>query len=560
MNKFRNIFDLEDEETLAPEGLNVDEVLPSEGEEQPLTSPDSTIDNQEFLDETDDSDDMGREEAEARTPDESIKDASNDLLASVPDADKVDEGPAPQSSSMSPLERYKSYMEQYKKLQDQQRKGDLVNGLIAAGGKIGQSAAGRYSGNFNPDQAGNQMLAKMNDRPVQQFEQGQIVQNRGLELQANVNSHDPASPQSRLVREYVKTKLGLNLADDVSAADAQMLLKTVGKPGATHYQQMPMVNQQTGEKIMGSFNPTTNTFQDTAGNILDSRTWVRDYRAQSFIDPKTGERLGFGAGTGKVTGPLTGPGVNAPIVPQKPGDLSSNKPIEINRSFLTAQQAKQVDHAREKYIQEVRDDRNSLNANDRVISVLQAGGELGDLPREIQDQLNRAFGQKGHISDAQLGGLLGKADWKNRVENAVSLGMNGHLTDENRQFLLEVASLIKDQNESYIDKKSKIYADNLYNDLKSSPNLQKYKFGPESMRNLLGVESAVHPAGAPDSNMVQVVSTKSGKSFMLPKDKVKEALKKKLIEPLQEQQSQAAPMPEPEREPASNEEETDTEE
>ncbi len=424
-----------------------------------------------------------------------LNETADDLKSQLSEEAPEEVEPSKALGAGSQLSKFQDYMAQYKKLQDQQRKSDLVAGLAAAGGQVGQAMAGKYSGNFVPDQSGVQMLTKMGERPMQQFEQGMAVEKAGYGLNAERAASDPSSPISHMVRDYAEKRLGLKLDPQVSAADAQMLLKTIGRPTQTKFQQMPMVSQKTGAKIMGTFNPTTNTFQDTAGNQLDSTEWVRDYRAQSFIDPKTQERLSFNAGTGKVAGALTGPGVNAPVVPQKAGDLTANTPIDLNRSFLNAQQAKQVDHTREKFIQEVKDDRNSLNANDRVIQVLEAGEELGDLPREVQDQLNRAFGQKGHISDAQLGGLLGKADWKNRVENAVSLGMEGKLTPENRKFLLDVAKLIKQQNESYIDKKSQIYTQNLYKDLKSSPNLSKYQFGPDSVKGLLGVESAVHPEG-----------------------------------------------------------------
>lgn len=424
----------------------------------------------------------------------------------------------------SRLKKYQDFMDEYKRLQQHRRNTDLVSGLMTAGGQIGQSMAGKFSGNFTPDLSGAKAVQEIGNRPVTDFEQGQVVGSRQIQLGAEKDAHDPASPQSIMVRDYLNKRLGLNLADDVSAADAQMLLKTVGRPGQTKYQKINVVNQKTGEKGIASFNPSTQELEMN-GNKLNPSEWVQDYRSSNFVDPKTGERVGFSAGTGKTTGALTGPGVNAPVMGATPSTPGGQ--VDLNRSFLNAQQAKQVDHAREKFIQEVKDDRNSLNANDRVIQVLQAGGELGDLPREIQDQLNRAFGQKGHISDAQLGGLLGKPDWKNRVENAVSLGTTGKLTDENRQFLLDVANLIKEQNQSYIDKKSDIYTQNLYGDLKNSPNLSKYKFGPDSVKGLLGVESAVRPG------MQRLKEKQSGRIVPIKPEKYDAALKSGLFEKVQ---------------------------
>lgn len=445
-------------------------------------------------------------------------DASEEIAKESNKAMPAIRPPSPQEQQLS---KYQQFMSDYKDLQDQRQKGLLTAGLFQAGGQIGQAVAGKYSGNFKPDESGIETMKALANQPVADFENAQVVKGRGITLQSEMDDHDPKSPKSKMIRDYLNQKIpGLKLADDVSAADAQQLLKNIGKPTQTKFSQLPMVNKHTGEKIMGTFNPTTNTFQDTEGHPLNSREWVRDYRAQTIVDPKTKERFGFSAGTGKLSGQLTGPGENAPIVPEKPGDLQSGENIQLNRSFLNGKQAEQVDHTREKFIQEVKDDRNSLNANDRVISVLQQGGQLGDLPREIQDQLNRSFGQKGHISDAQLGGLLGKPDWKNRFQNAVSLGMTGKLTDENRKFLLDVANMIKQQNQSYIDKKSQIYSNNLYSDLKSAPNLQKYKFGPDAARNLLGVESAVNPDGPQakqDPKIVEFAKTQTSGDYNMAK-------------------------------------------
>lgn len=459
--------DIEQPATMSPEDFNSEPAEPGS---------DADLEN-----EMNDNEDIGNEALRSKPVPKELAEFANRAIA------------ARQSHANPMLDKYQQFMDQYKALQGQREKGNLFADLAQAGGQVGQAMAGKYSGNFKPDESGIAAIRAGAGRPVNDFENAQVVQSRGINLEDEKQARDPSSKMSETYRTYARDRLKMDVADDVSAHDLILLLKSVGKPAQTKFQQLPMVNQKTGEKIMGTFNPSSNTFQDSQGNLLDTREWIRDYRAQSFIDPKTQERLGFSAGTGKVTGALTGAGVNAPIVPEKPGDLQSEQPIQINRSFLNAQQAKQVDHAREKFIQEVRDDRNSLNANDRVLDVLEAGRGMGDLPREIQDQLNRAFGQKGHISDAQLGGLLGKADWKNRVTNYISLGATGKLTDENRQFLIDVAKLIRDQNQKYINRKSQIYTTNLHNDLKSAPNLKKYNFTPDSIKGMLGVESAVNP-------------------------------------------------------------------
>lgn len=188
---------------------------------------------------------------------------ANSVLSEIPQA--------PQAHPS--LNRFQDYLKQYKALQQQQNKGELVNGLLAAGGKIGQSIAGKYSGNFVPDQTGNKMLEEMNKQPLQQFEKGMAVQKAGMGLNAEAAAMDPDSPQSKLVRDYVEKRLGLKLAPDVSAADAQMLLKTVGRPTQTKFQKVngTVTDPDTGveKRISAIFDPSTGSYKDsTTGQAL----------------------------------------------------------------------------------------------------------------------------------------------------------------------------------------------------------------------------------------------------------------------------------------------------
>ncbi len=243
-----------------------------------------------------------------------------DTEEELDDADAIGEDLASKSKPLShkptsspesdQMNRFKQYMEDYKRLQQQQRKGDLVNGLIAAGGKIGQSIAGRTSGNFVPDPAGNAMLAKMNDRPVQQFEQAQIVNGRGMQLQAENNSMDPASPQSRLVRDYVEKRLGLKLDDNVSAADAQMLLKTVGRPTQTKFQKVNgSAPQQDGsmKRMSAIFDPGQGVYIDP-----ETRQVIPGFMSEGLnpyqvvTDPKTGLKSTFNKSSGGAMNSIQG--------------------------------------------------------------------------------------------------------------------------------------------------------------------------------------------------------------------------------------------------------------
>lgn len=444
--------------------------------------------------ESDDNDDLQRRlSAAIGSPDPSlsaIQSPEAELMAS----------PAP-SKAPSRLDQYKDYMEQYKKLQQGRKNSDLVSGLAAAGAQIGQSMAGKYSGQFQPDMSGVQVLNKMAERPVQDFEQGQVVQSRGLQLKGLTDAADPASPQSRLVRQYLNQRLFKDnpLGEDISANDAMMLLKTVGKPGTEKASQVPLINQKTGEKTTGVWHPIQQTFTDLAGMPLGA-DYIRDYRAQSFVDPMSHERLGFSGGTGKVTGALTGPGVNRGV-PAAGGP--EGKPVELTRNMLTSGQAKQLDSTRKSFLTEVRDDRKAVNSADRVLQVLDAGQSVGDLPAEIQDQMSRAFGQTGHITDAQMGRALGRSDWKSKLNLAKSMFFEGKIDDENRQFLMDVMKVIRDQNQQFIRNKAKAHVASLHKDFSTSDNLRKYKISPHQIENLMSVEESASSAEKPQKAIIK---------------------------------------------------------
>lgn len=452
--------------------------------------------------------------------------------------DSSDELAPPIKSSNSQLDKFQQYMADYKKLQDQRRNADLVNGLIAAGGKIGQSIAGKYSGNFNPDQSGNQILAKMAERPVQDFEQKQIVQSRGMQLQSETESHDPESRVSEAYRNYFiqrilpKDKDGkpdVSMFPNIqqySASDVQNLLKMVGKPVQEKATQVPLVNQKTGEKVTGVWHPVHQTFTDLEGKPLGAE-YIRDYRAQTFIDPMSQERVGFSGGTGKTTGPLTGPGVNR-AVPAVPSE--GEAPVQLTRQMLTGQQAKQVDQARKEFMHEVKNDRQAVNSADRVLQVLESGKSFGDLPAELQDQMSRAFGQTGHITDAQMGRALGRSDWKSRLNLATSMFLEGKLDDDNREFLQEVMTVIKDQNQQFIRNKAKAHVSNLYKDLSTSPNLSKYKIKQDQLADMISVEEAASSATKPAAKPKMLKEKQSGRVVPIKADKYDDALKSGLFE------------------------------
>lgn len=219
------------------------------------------------------------------------------------------------------LDRYQAFMDQYKALQNQRQKGLLTAGLFQGAGQIGQAMAGKYSGNFKPDESGIETMRQLANQPVADFESGQKVQKLGTELQDEQAMRDPDSAVSKTYRQYAKERLKLDLKDDVSAFDLQNLLKAAGKPQASKFATHPMINQQTGEKIEAKVDMTTGQAYDLNNNPLD-RNWIRNYADKATKNPNTKELNVFSPATGRITKELSGPNIREQIEPKQMKDSS----------------------------------------------------------------------------------------------------------------------------------------------------------------------------------------------------------------------------------------------
>ena len=340
--------DLEDKDESVEEPTEEsDTEVPPEKEKAIKEEPESTDEDKDFGKEFDDSEDTGDNEAdESRNlpgaVDQALKDdkqekpkptefGNGNLLSDENNAverENTDDLEAPITRAVAnqnpQLDRYQQFLDDYKKLQDQRRKGDLVNGLIAAGGKIGQSMAGKYSGNFVPDQNGNQMLAKMNERPTQDFEQNQVVQGRELQLQSEMSAHDRKSPQSVMVRNYLNQRLGMNLPDTVSASDAQMLMRTVGRPQNSKFQSKTGVyidDDGKEHKILASYDPSSGKIYNTTTHqeIPNDRFVPEGLNPYQIVKGEHGQQEQFNKSRG---------GTPTNVVNQPGADKAAN-PVEL---------------------------------------------------------------------------------------------------------------------------------------------------------------------------------------------------------------------------------------
>lgn len=381
------------------------------------------------------------------------------------------------------LDKYQKFMEDYKKLQEQRQGGLLTAGLLQAGGQVGQALAGKYSGNFKPDESGIETIKQMANRPVTDFEDAQKVQKSGIGLQDDMESRDPSSHMSQVYRDYARKRLNMpELTDETSAFDIMNLLKGVGRPP-----------QQKGGQIVRTFNPQTGQVEvkvfDPTSMSLQSLNETAGFALQPRVDPRTGETMIVNPATGQRQGNLTGPSPMA-----KPDE--KGKSVQVTRENLTTKQQERLDKTREKFLDDTKDDRTAINAAQGIKATLASGKEIGgDILREIQNQLARGSGEKGAMTDRDVAPFGGRQSLLARVQRAVQMSANGTLPDEDRKFLTQVADVMEKRAQGYVANKSDFFIDTMHQDLNSAPNFKNQELDRESIRNLIGVSSAVMPVG-----------------------------------------------------------------
>lgn len=506
-----DIEELEDE----PEDKHEDtEALPEKEEESTPAHEDS---------------DSDKEVKDAEETEKELGERADDLQSQLPEEteesqpqSKISVKPQITSSTNPALDKFQQYMQEYRRLQDQQRQGALVNGLIAAGGKIGQSMAGKYSGNVVPDQTGNQVLAQMNQLPLQQFEQGQVVQGRGMQLQSELAANDPNSPQSRLVRDYIRTRFpGLNIPDNMSASDAAMLMKTVGRPIQTKFQKVngTWTDPETGasKRMSAIFDPTTGSYKDPdSGKALPGFLAEGLNPFQVTTNPNTGQREVFNKSRG-VSG--------APIATGQAPIGQATTPQEVNASLDPVTRKELNDKITPAFNKETEKIQQRLNHVPVILQRLEEAqsnpAALPQLKAEMArfDVGDQRLAQQELEMFAKRQGYKGLADWAQaKTEGTIS----PDFANDMRQAITHVSQNLHEQLSDAAEKHAKVLTNRL-------PPGQKVD--PKTVAPLIYGEYT-SSTKQPKDDMVSVVSAKTGKSIMLPRNKVQEALDKKLIKPL----------------------------
>lgn len=425
--------------------------------------------------------------------------------------------------SPHPYQRYADMLGSYQDLINKRNSNNAMLGVLAGGQIAGQAIAGGRSGKFDTDLSNIKMLQDMNNQGVQDYTNSVKQQGLDINLKDMQQMRDPTSKVSEFYRGMAKQR-GLPITPDMSAFDIQNMAKVIGKPGQAKWRSTQMINQKTSEVMQGKIDQLTGKIYDANDQPLGS-DWVEHSKAanRTFVDPKTQERMGFDSTTGKTTGFKTGPGITAPVMPPSGAQNGEQPEFELNRSYLNTQQAKQLDTERKTFDNDVKDNRNAIVAAQRVLDNLKLGKKVGaDDVAEIRNQLALAYGQKGHITDTSLTRTLAKPDWQSQFDSATSLATKGTLDDANRQWLMQMAQGLKNQNQKFLVQKAAVHTNNLYQDWATSPNLSKYKINPDHVAKMLSVEQA---AMKPD--MVYVKGADSGRTFAVTADQAKNLIASK---------------------------------
>lgn len=455
------------------------------------------------------SEDIAKEELAKKSISQEINENADELLATLKPGQQSTEIPVEPPSR---LDRYQNFINEYRKLQDQRKNSDLVAGLMASGGKIGQSMAGKYSGKFDPDMSGVNLIKQMGERPVQDLEQQQIVSSRGIQLQGLQNANDPKSPQSRLIRDYLKTRLGIELGDDVSAADAQMLLKTIGKPASG--------SKQFQTKAV--YNPTTKTvemrvFDTSTGKLVDDQNLISGFAQKTVTDPRTKEVSNFNPALGAVTKKLTGPeSLETAAGAQEP---------ELSKANLDTRTIELVDDTRKALLDDTKDDRTALNAAKSIGDILDTGEALdGDILRLIQNKFARASGERGAMTEQDVAPYGGRQAVLDRISRNVKNWTSGKIPDTDREFLRSISKAMVKRSQEDINNRANFFTTNVHRDIVgTNKNLKNVK--PEAVKKLLGVDTLTS-----EEEKVKVRYKATGQVGLIPKKNLKKALASKKYE------------------------------
>lgn len=476
-------------------------------------APEALEDDKPEVPSEDDTDDVP--EARPETEEEDTSQSPEETTKEIEEAEALqpmEQAALQESKPSSPADKYRNFLDTYQKLQKQRQTGDLVAGLVGAGDKIGQSMAGRYSGNVKPDLSGVELLQQQAGKPVTDFEQAQVVGGRGLQLQGLMNAADPNSQQSKLTRQYLSQRLGLNLSDDVSAQDAAAMMKMVGRPMQTKYQKVngTWVDPTTGkaQRMSAIFDPGTGTYKNAdTGKALPGFLAEGLNPFQITKDPNTGQNQILNKSRGIVS-PLDNG--QAPV-----GEATT--PQDVNASLDPVTRKELNDKVTPAFNKETEKIQQRLN---HVPVILQRLDEAQTNPAalpQLKAELARFDVGDQRLAQQELEMFAkrqGYKGWEDLLQAKTQGTISSDFADDMRTAISHVSDNLKDQISQAAEKHAKTLANRM-------PPGQKVD--PQVIAPLLYGD--YKPKQSADT--VHVRNLETGQDLIIPRSNLKKALDSK---------------------------------
>jgi hypothetical protein len=421
---------------------------------------------------------------------------------------------SPIASPQNPaLTRYQQFMDEYKRLQEKRASDQRLIGLMSAGSTIGQSIAGGASGNFKVDPNAYAMAEKIANRPVEDFEQGQVVNSRQMQLKNEMDSNDPASPKSALIRKYFKEKLNIPLEENVSAADAMELIKTVGRPSQTQTKTQQVTFVADGKTYQGFFDPYRNGYFDDSGkqHFNVQKVWAPTITK----DPLTEQLTQVQRVAGEV--PTAQPIKSAGYIKDKKVAERSEDPQQVYTNLTKAEQ-EQINIAKKDYVSETKEIRSNFEEIDSIYKGLDQAVTNSATAAQMGTRIASAF-QKGVLSDKDVERYVQRKGLVNFIKDSSSRMASG-------TFSPSLVAELKEAMDLYRVALAKSMESNAQQKANLAAKRIPTKVDPKMIVPLISGEFAEKPT---DDNLVDVISAKTGQKLKLPKNKVEEARKKGLI-------------------------------
>lgn len=402
--------------------------------------------------------------------------------------------------------------------------------VIAKGFAMGQGAK------IDDNDAGIKRLTAQAQQPVKDIQNTLDLasnsigaQSKAMQLEEAEKMADPGSDISKYYREQAYALLKKiapdtdysGKLDNMSASQLQKL------PGMKNMGQMPRADWIATDRVDSKGNPIRFNKMTGEYSLANGQTISPgDYTARDILrkDELTGQ-YGIGNAQGMRVLPTNYSGTMA-----SPGAQNEAKEKTYTQADITKAGPKLGDELgklQKSYRDEMKESREVASSITNLANKLAGGDAKGvdsGLLGGIQTQAAKMAGQKGVLTDQDLVKFAGAGGWKAASERAIQNAATGKMTKADLDFFKTFADKMGRSLDEDIANRTQIYSRQGQGLLETiAPGITE-----ANVNKLLGAD-VVAPAvqGGKNVNKTMVrIKTPSGKLMDIPKEKLKDALKK----------------------------------